>query len=84
MSLKRLVKRSGPSDAKPSGGDLTPTVVTASSNGSAVTTASSGGKSPEDIIKGEIANIYNKREIVIVRFYLLKCCNILNCLYRIS
>jgi len=60
MSLKRLVKRSGPSDAKPAGGDLTPTVVTASSNGSAVTTASSGGKSPEDIIKGEIANIYNK------------------------
>ena len=61
MSLNRLLKRSGP----PSGG-ATPAVTTVSSNVSVATTAAAkGGKSPEDIIKGEIQNIYNKCENVL-------------------
>lgn len=60
MSLNRLLKRSGPAD--PSGGAVTPPVATMSSNVSEATTAAApkGGKSPEDIIKGEVMNIYNK------------------------
>jgi len=60
MSLNRLLKRSGPAD--PSGEAVTPPVATMSSNVSEATTAAApkGGKSPEDIIKGEVMNIYNK------------------------